>query len=253
MMLSLAAALILIQEEDPKPLTKDQQEKELAERTSAKLLGISTFDSFCSSAWALSDVAIYSDLEDIGKVKLMNPFLEAYKPTWREVFDTVARQTQTSWAYSEKEAGWVFRKPALELPFTIELAKDWTREDRGLYLFCKPPKAPVGMDVYLFGSYSFEKDADKEILKMRDAWALQLLQQIKPGMKIEDMKKVSIDGAEALHVETPAPKPKVVWRQWVFAKEGRVYAIVSALDESQDELVKDVQAMVASFKVRKGK
>lgn len=245
-----AAALLLLaaQESGPKPLTPEQREKQLNQRTSAGLLGMSTFDSFASAAYAMSDVVLTCEEGDVIKEPLSNPFPEFYKPTWREVMETLARQMRTSWSYSEKKATWMFAKPALPRPFKVELPKGWKDEDRGFYVFFQPPKAEVGMDVYLLGTYSFEKDADKEMVKVRDHWALAYLKEIDPKAKTEDMKKVKIEGSEALHFETKAPRPGVTWRQWVFTKDNAAYGIVSALDDDKKELLKDVQRMVASFK-----
>ena len=233
----------------PTPLTEKERTKQLNRRTSGALLGISTVNSFCSHAYALENVLLFSDLPDIGRIRLMNVFPESYKPTWREMLQTLARQTQTSWSYSGKHGGWLFDKPAMPLPFSLKMAEGWTREDRGSYLFCRPPGAPVGMDVYMLGTYSFAKEEDKNFTKVRDDWATRFLQRIKPDAKVKDMEKVEIDGVEALHFKTPAPKPGVIWRQWVFVKEGRAFAVVSALDAGQAGLLKDVRAMVSSLKV----
>lgn len=234
----------------PTPLTAEQQAAQLKQRAAWSSIG-NTFDSFCTSAFTFSGVLLFSDLKGVGKVELVNPFPDSYKPTWREILDTLARQTQTSWSYSNKHGGWLFDKPALPLQFTIDLAKDWKQEDRGFYVFHKPPDVPVGMDVYQFGRYSFDKDADKECLKIRDRIALTLLEQISPKTKVEDMRKVAIDGTEALFFETPSPREGVTWRQWVFVKDGRAFGIVSALEDDKESLLKDVQRMVATFKLKK--
>ncbi len=252
-MIILLALVALVQGDKPKPLTLEQQKERLDSRGDwpPVIAGRRSFGKFCENAYTFCDVNICSEVKDIGKIELVNPFPDDYKPTWREILDTVARQTQTSYSYSDKidETGsWNFEKPAKPLPFKVTLGKGWTQEDRGLYLFCKPPNALVGMDVYLLGTYSFEKDAAKEELKIRDKLALRFLSKISPDTKVEDMKKVTIDGAEAVSFEAPAPKKEVTWRQWVFVKDGQAFAIVSALDNDKADLVKDVQAQVASFK-----
>ena len=245
----LAAAILAgLQEKERKPLTPDEREKQLNERVSIGLLDKGSLDAFISMAYAMSNVQISYVDPAFGRGRVDNPFPEFYTPTWREVFETIARQTRTSWTYSEKKGEWLFDKPAVAPTFQVTLAKGWAQEDRGYYVFFKPPKGPVGMDIYMLGTYSFDKDADKEMARVRDAWALNFLKPIRSEAKIEDMKKVEIDGSEALHLEAKAPKPGVVWRQWVFAKNGALFAIVSALDEDQAALVKDVQAMAASFK-----
>ena len=241
----LLAGCFTLQE---KILSKEAQAAQLDARTDTRVFNGGTMDKFCELAWTFRDVNICSDLKEIGKIQLTCPFPAAYEPTWREVFETVGRQTQTSWKYSIKHGGWLFDKPALPPVFTFDLAKGWKQEDRGFYTFCQPPDMPVGMDIYHLGTYSFEKEADKELLKIRDACAVNFAKGIKPDVKLEEMKKTEIDGCEALFLETPAPKEKVMWRQWVFAKGGRAIAIVSALDEGKDALLKDVKAMAASFK-----
>ena len=240
--------LMAAQDSGSKPLSTDQREKQLSTRVSPGLLGNSTFDSFASAAYALHYVVLTCKDEKVIRERLSNPFPEFYKPTWREILETLARQLRTTWSYSEKEACWLFAKPALPRPFKIDLAKGWKEEDCGFFISFQPPDAEVGMDVFYLGTYSFEKDSEKELLKARDHWALQFLKEINPKARIDDMKKVSIDGGEALHFETGAPREGVMWRQWVFARNGGVYGIVSALDKDRKALLKDVQGMVASFK-----
>jgi hypothetical protein len=129
---------VLPQGETARPLTAERQASQLKTRTSAALLGMGSLNAFASSAYAADDVHLFWDDEKLGKVRPTNPFPESYRPTWGEVFEAIGRQTQTSWSYSEKRGGWVFAKPAQAMPFTFEL------------------DAPVGMDIYHLGTYSFD-------------------------------------------------------------------------------------------------
>lgn len=130
-----------------------------------------------------------------------------------------------------------------ELPFTLRLAPEWTSEDRGDYLFTAPPYAPAGMDVHVVGTFGPEDEQ-----RVRREVALEWAQNLRPEATLDDMTRVTVDGAEALYYET-RPFPNRVWRQWVFFRGGRCYLIVSACEPRFEvRMRKDVDAMVASFR-----
>jgi hypothetical protein len=229
-------------------LTPDQQKAFLAKRTPGSLLG--SFDSFASLLYAVDNVIVSTDDEVVSRVRLSSPYPEFYKPTYAELFDVIARQTKSSWHYDTKNASWAFGKPTLPLPFTIDLAKGWTAENRGNYLFCKPPGATIGMDIYVLGSYSAEPADPALAGKMRDAAALLFAQNFKKDVTVKEMKSVKVGPYEALHFETPAPKAGVTWRQWMIAEGGQTLAIVSAIDTANEKAVlPDVQTMAQTLKI----
>jgi len=233
----------------PKVLSEAERKAQLARRTKiGDMLGMGSAGAFCSAAYAFDGVLLFSDEDSFGKARLQNLFAEGYIPTWGELLQSIARQTQTSLSYSEKHGGWLFKSPSKPMPFRITLARGWVQEDRGLYLFCKPPSAKVGLDIYLFGTYSFEQDDAKTSQETRNKLALGLATKIQKGVKLKDMKKVQVDKAEALHIKLISPRG-INWRQWVFLKGGHGFAIFSALDSDNEKtLLPQVEAMVNSFK-----
>ena len=69
------------------------------------------------------------------------------------------------------------------------------------------------------------------------------------GVTIAEMRKVTVDSVEALYFQTPTPRAGVIWRQWVFVKNGRAIVIVSTLPDDNQQLLADVESMVKSFRV----
>jgi hypothetical protein len=219
-------------------------------RTGAML---GSFDSYASLLFATSDVAIHTNEPALAKKQLWAPFPEKYKPTWGELFEAIGRSTGSSFLFDANTDYWVFAKPAMPLPYSITLAKGWKAEDRGEYVAHIPSIAPVGMDVYVCGRYSGDEDEPNLFLSVRDELAGTFAEPFEPNTPAKAMKRVQVDGAEALYYEGAHPKnPSVAWRQWVFVKDGRGIAIVSAIKkENEAKLLPDVQAMVASFKLVK--
>lgn len=232
-------------------ISADEQEKLLSTRSKSLIQG--TFGSFGSLVFSFHDLAIHTDHKAVGDIKLGNPFPADYQPTWREVFDTVATQTQTAWAYDAKRNYWVFTPTSFSPFFQIKIADGWTSADRGIYIGYKPATFPVGMDIYQLGTYSADnsKDEAKLFKSVRDDLALRFAKGFKKDIKAKDMKTVKVDDSSALYFESPAPQRKeIIWRQWALVKNGRAFVIVSTLRKEDKNLVEDVQAMVRSFKVK---
>lgn len=230
----------------------DKQKAFLAKRLEKSPIG-GNFDSLGNRLFAFFDVAIHTDAKGIGEMKLASPFPSIYKPTWKEVFDSIAIQTQTVWAYDKKREYWVFTPADVSPSFSIKVADKWTSQNRGIYIGYKPPDYPVGMDIYQMGTYSAEnpKDEPKLYEEVRDALALRFVSGFKKDITIKEMETVKIDSADALFFEAASPvRPEVVWRQWLFVKNGKAFAIVSALNKEDVKSYKDVQAMVQSFQVK---
>ena len=231
-------------------LTAPQQEALLVRRRSGGMLG--TFNSFASLLYAMDDIVVHSDDRKIGEVALNSPFPDFYKPTSAELFNAIARQTASSWSYDAKRAYWVFAKPAMPMPFKITLAKGWESEERGNYLFCKPPGAPVGMDIYVMAEFSSEPADPGLPAKMREAAAIMFARGFKKEGTAADMSTVKVGAYDSLHFKTPTPRPGTTWRQWAIAEAGQVVVIVSAIDDGNEkEVLPGVEEALRSFELKK--
>jgi len=169
------------------------------------------------------------------------------------LFDAVALQTGSSWKYDPKRDYWVFSKPAKAKPFSITIADKWTSRDMGVSVGYAPPTYPTGMDIFYFGTYSAdEKRSETQAdlwLKVTAFWAVNFASKLKPGITPAEMKTVTVAGVDTLYFEAPAPRPGVIWRQWVFVKDGKAFFIVSTLDGDDTKSLSDVQTMIKSFRV----
>ena len=107
------------------------------------------------------------------------------------------------------------------------------------------------MDIYYYGSYSSENPAQQNVTweRVRDSWATGFASRLKRGVKISEMRPVSVDGVEALYFQAPTPRPGVMWRQWVLVKKGHAFVIVSTLPDDDTKLLNDVESMIKSFHV----
>jgi len=232
-----------------KGLTAEQQEAFLDKRTSGSIIG--GFNSYCSLLYAVDDVAIHTESQEINQSRLSSPFPKFYRPTWREKFGTIARQTKSSLKYDAKNDFWVFGAPPEPPGFEITLLNTWEAKDRGLYFGYKPPSAPVGMDIYVMGHYSATNKADEAALfsQVREAIAIQFASNFKKDITVKEMKEVAIGKVTALHYEVKAPTG-IMWRQWVVVDSGKAFTIVSAIKPELDkEILPDVLKMVESFRV----
>lgn len=231
-------------------LTADQQKALLSGRLNSGAVN-GTFDSFTSLLFSFNNIAMHTEDAGINNTKLNSPFPEFYKPTLSELFDTIALQTQSSWKYDPKTNYWVFAKPALKKPYSLTIADKWDTQDMGIYTGYKPATFPVGMDVYYYGVYSSDdsKKASSLWERVRNIWALNFASNFKRGVKIDDLKKVTVDGVEALYFEGPAPRPGITFREWALIKNGKMFVIISTLPTEDKQSVADVEAMVKSFRV----
>ena len=231
-------------------LTKEQQDKFLSRRLpSGAITG--TFGAFGSFLFAGLDIAMHTNDKEIGDTELHSPFPEFYKPTVREMLNAIALQTNSSWTYEPQADYWVFAKPAIPKPLSVTLASGWVATDRGTYVGYKPPTYPVGMDIYYYGTYSSDDASQQAALweRIRNSWATGFASQLKRGVTIAEMQRVSVDGVEALYFQAPAPRPGIVWRQWALVKNGHAFVIVSSLSADDKRLLTDVESMVKSFRV----
>lgn len=231
-------------------LTETQQKAFLLERLpSGAVTG--NFGSFGSFLFAVEDVAIHTDDKEIGATVLHSPFPDFYKPTWKELLDAIALQTQSSWKYDSTRDYWVFAKPNATKPYAVTLADKWTATDQGIYVGYKPPTYPVGMDIYYYGVYSTDTPKEQAALweKIRNSWAIGFASNFKRDVSVSEMQKVKVADVEALYFQANAPRNNVIWRQWAFVKDGHAFVIVSSLLPGDKQLLTNVEAMVKSFRV----
>lgn len=257
--LTLGAVLVFLcaaclgAEPERKALSAQEQTAFLSRRTGSGMLG--TFDSFCSLLYATQDVAIHTDSRAVNGTGLDSPFPEFYKPTWSELFDSIARQTLSSWTYDPKLDYWVFSKPPQPLPYEIVIADKWQSEDTGSYVGYRPAIAPVGMDIYMMGTYSVSEEGGKAedlYAKVREDIALRFAAVFKKDVTTKEMSLVKVGDLNALHFKIASPQNGVIWRQWAIVESGRAFVIVSAIKPEQDaQIFPDVEKMIKTFKMKK--
>jgi len=229
-----------------KSLTVDEQKRFLQTRVPGSLIG--KFGSFAGLFYALEGVLIGTPSKKVLEIQLhgVYPKKEIYQPTYEEFFETIARQTETSFSYQPDVNVWLFDAPAMPLPFSLTKAPDWTEENRGQYVAYIPTVAPVGMDIYMMGKYSAL--SDEKAKNIREFLALSFSQAMLKTPTIDQMKNTTIDGAEALYLESAGKAPETRWRQWAFIKNGCGFIIVSAYrTENEKTIVPAVDAMIKSF------
>lgn len=231
-----------------KALTSEKQQTFLRSRTGGGIMG--SFDSYCSLLYAVHDVCIHTKEDTVDHTSLQSPFPEFYQPTWRELFDSIARQTKSAWTYDPARDFWVFDTPPKALPYQITIQEGWKAHDEGLYIGYQPKIVPVGMDIYVMGSYTAAEKKDEAPLhnKVREALAVMFAKTFKADVTARDMSETPIGGCKALFFDITA-KSGVNWRQWALVDGGQAFVIVSAIKpEHEKELLPDVKKMVASFK-----
>lgn len=212
---------------------------------------LGTFNSMCSMWYAIHDVLVSCKTEEICEIQLRSPFPEFYQPTWNKYFNAVARQMHTRWSYLDDKYGFMFSEPALPLPFEVQFVEGWRAEHRGQYVAFIPTQAPVGMDIYMFGTYTADEGEPELHRRVRDHWALQFASGFSDDITTAEMQIVTIDGAEALFYETAHPQTKILWRQWAFVSNRMCFVIVSAIDPALDEAIwPDVKVMQESFRAK---
>lgn len=219
------------------------------------------------------NVGLSSADDEIAKAELQPVFPQFYKPTLRELLDTIALQTFSTWSYrredqflgskvEEKEAQRDiivvhFQKTQRAKPYEVTLARDWKSEDRGHWTACIPPTAPVGMDIYETGAYSArDKATEPELFeRVRKAVALEWAQRVKQGAQADDLKPAKVGPFDALFFESMIDARtgnKVHWRQWVFMVDNECYFIVSTIfPDDEKTFYPDVEGMLKTFRIKK--
>lgn len=232
-------------------MTPAELEVFLKKRTSGQIFG--SFDSYTSLLWAMQEVGVWNQGTDIGGVELQCPFPETYRPTWKELMDVLARQVDCSWRYNHDTGYWVFERKRMEAPFSLTMAKGWTRRDEGQSVVFVPPIAPVGMDVYVLGHFSSgdPKKLPEVFANARKHSSMLFARRFKSGVTEKDFSSEKVCGETALYFSTPTPRDsKLKWRQWAFVKSGWSFIVASVISqENEPQLLPDVKAMIASLQV----
>ena len=259
-----------------KPLTAEQQEQLLAARLDGGM-GYS-FRQFANMFLVSSriqfgtGIGLMTSDKEIAEVPLQSPFPASYKPTLGEFLDAIALQTFSEWKYDpsskyfesevdheapvEGLAIFEFTKTKREKRFAVTLPDGWKTIDKGNWVMHVPPSFPVGMDIYEMGTYSSDEEVTQEDFasKIRSAVALEWAQRVNEKAKQEDLKPAKVGIFDALFYESMIPSQldkEIRWRQWVFIANNKCYFIVSTiLPEHEDEIIPDVQKMVASFRIK---
>ena len=234
-------------------LDDKQQAAFLAQRTSGAVSG--TFDSYCSMLYAFKNIAIHTESPRVNQTALHPASPRFYQPTWRELFDSIARQTKSTWKYDPARGYWVFAEPQKALPYKLQLAAGWQPDDHGIEVVYRPAIAPVGMDIYWMGAYSADtaKETAELSEKVRNELAVLFARDLKKEITVKEMSVVAVGKADALYFQGVVPSSGVTWRQWVLVSKGQAFAIVSAIKPEQEKkLLPDVQAMVNSFEIIDG-
>ncbi|GEM_PF-5293118 len=208
-----------------------------------------TFRSFVGSAYATANVWVYADGDDesIYATELVYAYPRFYTPTWREMFDSAARQIRGKWEWNPQNRQFKFERMNEEPVMGVKLAKDWRKQDRGLYVWHAPKGQPMGMDIYFLGHYTADAKQPDLMDRVRAHAAMFILGQFPVAPKIETMQRIGVASGEALYARV-LPRPGVVWRQWALVKDGNAFLIVSAMPEEKEaELAPAVDEMVRTF------
>ncbi|MDX1986551.1 MAG: hypothetical protein SFV17_07680 [Candidatus Obscuribacter sp.] len=210
-----------------------------------------------------SNLIEYAELESV--------FPVSYKPRLQELLDAIALQTGAKWVYDptgnfirstsrlKKPISDIvvfeFSKVERKRPIQVILAKGWTATDRGHWIMCVPPTAPVGMDIYELGRYSCDDKAKIQDLFMqipKDV-SLDWARRVKPDASASELKSAKVGRYDALLFEATIKARTggdVHWRQWVFMAGDRCFLVLSTLFPDQEQaLLPDVEAMIRSIQV----
>jgi hypothetical protein len=254
------------------PLTAGELDELLGHRIDPGMQG--TFAQFSNMFFVLSrihlpkSIALAAKSDRVAEAPLMSPFPSTYKPTLREILDTVALQSMSEWSYTTEDVVERSAKPSGPIdhiatfqfnfkqrpkPYDFTLADGWKGVDRGNWLMLSPPNFPVGLDFYEMGTYSADdKKAEPQLFKtVRQDVALEWAQRVSEGAKLEDLREAKVGQYDALYFEAMIPSKlnkDVRWRQWVFMVDNACYFVVSTiLPENEESIFPAVESMLATF------
>lgn len=255
---ALAAHEILDPDEELKhrrPLSPEQRTQFLNERTGFRFEG--TFAKVANEIQRQRHVLLYAKHEGLQDSPVEEVVPEDYRPTWRERLDMLARQTQSTWRYNEKWDVWAFTPGPAPLPYKVAMPEKWTENPSGRLVFYrpvseKPEQEPVYLEIYMMGSYSFEKDAAVNLEKVRDQLALDVAKNFDRRIDLRDMKKVKLGRLDARYYQTKTAQADHTWRQWVFVADGQAFVATSMLhDLLVKEHLPEIEKALGSFELVK--
>ncbi|MDA7597722.1 hypothetical protein N8813_02225 [bacterium] len=127
-----------------------------------------------------TSIGLMSKSKEIPEKPLQSTFPTGYNPTLREFFDSIGRQTTSTWKYDptnqfigsqtkEKKKPAQIKDIAIfefketkerTKSFKFKLSEGWAAIDQGTWVMHRPPEYPVGMDIYELGEFS-QKASEK--------------------------------------------------------------------------------------------
>lgn len=239
-----------------------------------------TFDDFANGFIGLTRdeighmVGLYPGTPSVARQKLQRAFASCYDPTLTELFDAIAVQTQTKWAYKpdgqfvksskplpravEGFSVFEFTPAKRDLTYQVRLPAGWKSENTGAFIKYFGPSFPLAVDVFPQGRISIGGTDSKGKEALRQ-YAYQLsidwAKKAKPDVKPSELGAGKVGSYDAITFDTMverAPGQKVHWRQWVVTDpvSRNVYFILSSiLPEKEREIYPGVQELLASFKI----
>ena len=261
-----------------KVLTPKELAGLLQQRVDGAMSG--TFDSFANGFIGLTRddlgfmVGLHPGTPSVARQQLQRAFASSYDPTLKELFDAIAVQTQTKWAYKpdgqfvksskpvpkpvEGFAVFEFTPAKRDLTYQVRLPAGWQSEDKGSFIKYFGPSFPLAVDVFPQGRVSIGGTDSKGKEQLR-LYAYQLsidwAKKVRPDVKPSELGTGRVGAYDAITFDTMverAPGQKVHWRQWVVADPvtRNVYFILSSiLPEKEREIYPGVQELLASFKI----
>lgn len=257
-----------------KPLSKEELEALLKKRVEPGMSN--SFRAFAnmyivrSSIELRQIIALVTESEEIEEMQLESPFPQTYKPTLKEFLDAIATQTGSQWQYdptnkfirtnrkdSKPMEGigiFEFKKAERKRPYEFTLANGWQSHDKGSWVMCVPPTAPVGMDIYELGTYSSDTKTEdsKSLGRIPFDIALEWARRVKEKVDESEIRHVKVGSHDTCFFETTLPSKlgkDVYWRHWVFMSGNRCYLVLSTLiTDSDATLLPDVMSMIKSMK-----
>lgn len=226
-----------------------------------------------------TSIGLMSKSKEIPEKPLQSTFPTGYNPTLREFFDSIGRQTTSTWKYDptnqfigsqtkEKKKPAQIKDIAIfefketkerTKSFKFKLSEGWAAIDQGTWVMHRPPEYPVGMDIYELGEFSQKasEKADPDFSeKMRLRIAMHWAKRVNPKATEDLMKLAKVGKLDALFYDTMIPSnlegEKVRWRQWIFMDGNRGYFIVITIfPDYEAKIFPKVEEMITSFELVK--
>lgn len=259
-----------------KPLSQEQQDALLRSRVESNPSG--TMGQFSNMFLVMSrielpyGVGLIPASREIAETELQPIYPPFYRPTLRELLDTLALQTSSQWKYdpsskhfhSDAEQGEVaglgifeFTPTQRAKPYQVTLPKGWKADDRGHWVMYTSPKFPLAVDIHDLGTFSTDDPTqEKEFLeRVPREVSLMWANRAKDNVRPEDLQPAKVGPYDALYFETMMPLrdgPTVRWRQWTFLVDHHCFFVVSTiLPQLEAQIFPGVEAIIKSFEIQK--